>query len=130
MRYYQRIISRRDFLLLIITLPIFGIYALVKSNAPDKRDILHAYISNNCDKYIAKDITHDNIKVDNIFYDRQQNIIKDILNRNFNSISELKKELNNMYQDDYSNTRHILLNNWVLSETEAVMFFDFSGISG
>ena len=52
---------------------------------------------------------------------RKDQILSKIFSGNYTNVDELESYLIDIYAEDYSHEKNIFLNNWSLSETEAVV---------
>ena len=115
-------VSRRVLLSTIVGLVTIGIYSISrKATHNDKHKILTDYIEKNCNKYNISKLSQEYIKSYKISGARKDQILSKIFSGNYTNVDELESYLIDIYAEDYSHEKNIFLNNWILSETEAVV---------
>ena len=115
-------VSRRVLLSTIVGLVTIGIYRISrKATNNDKQKILTDYIEKNCNKYNISKLSQEYIKSYKISGARKDQILSKIFSGNYTNVDELESYLIDIYAEDYSHEKNIFLNNWILSETEAVL---------
>ena len=115
-------VSRRVLLSTIVGLVTIGIYSISrKATHNDKHKILTDYIEKNCNKYNISKLSQEYIKSYKISGARKDQILSKIFSGNYTNVDELESYLIDIYAEDYSHEKYIFLNNWILSETEAVV---------
>ena len=115
-------VSRRVLLSTIVGLVTIGVYRISrKATNSDKQKILTDYIEKNCNKYNISKLSQEYIKSYKISGARKDQILSKIFSGNYTNVDELESYLIDIYAEDYSHEKNIFLNNWILSETEAVV---------
>jgi len=115
-------VSRRVLLSTIVGLVTIGVYRISrKATNSDKQKILTDYIEKNCNKYNISKLSQEYIRPNKISGARKDQILSKIFSGNYTNVDELESYLIDIYAEDYSHEKNIFLNNWILSETEAVV---------
>ena len=115
-------VSRRVLLSTIVGLVTIGIYSISrKATHNDKHKILTDYIEKNCNKYNISRLGQEYIRPNKISGARKDQILSKIFSGNYTNVDELESYLIDIYAEDYAHEKNIFLNNWILSETEAVV---------